>query len=357
MKIQSSAVQMNATHSLSQKSVVQTTVVQSFKTATVPSFNGNPIASTFYSPYDQYDMLGNSGSKRLFSVTPGDSLSNERFTASLQKKLLSHIIQVMRDMMQGTNFTSFHDSQDLLTSPVEDSQTLTYSTWYYRETVTTDYSESESTTFDTNGLVKTTDGRNIPFSLSLSMSREFMQQTGIETVQEGAFVYKDPLVINMDVPTASVTDQEFYFDIDADGTEDAIHNLGVGSGFLALDKNNDGKINDGNELFGTQSGDGFSDLAAYDEDGNGWIDENDAIFSKLKVWTKDARGNDMLLSLKDADVGAIYLGNMETEFDLTGDENSKRAHIQSTGIYLHESTGLAGSVQHVDFAVKEKTSH
>mgnify|MGYP000465316364 CR=1 FL=1 len=48
-----------------------------------------------------------------------------------------------------------------------------------------------------------------------------------------------------------------------------------GSGYLALNKNGDGVINDGSELFGTASGDGFYDLSMYDEDGNGWIDEND----------------------------------------------------------------------------------
>ena len=75
--------------------------------------------------------------------------------------------------------------------------------------------------------------------------------------------------------------------------------------FLALDKNGDGRMNDGSELFGTASGDGFKDLAAYDEDGNGWIDENDSIYSQLKIWTKDENGKDHLIDLKDADVGAI----------------------------------------------------
>ena len=84
--------------------------------------------------------------------------------------------------------------------------------------------------------------------------------------------------------------------------------------FLLLDRNEDGKINDGSELFGTKSGDGFRDLSEYDEDRNGWIDENDSVFSKLKVWTKDSEGNDKLLNLKQADVGAIYLGNIDTEF-------------------------------------------
>ena len=53
--------------------------------------------------------------------------------------------------------------------------------------------------------------------------------------------------------------------------------LGKGSGFLALDKDGNGKIDDGNELFGTKSSDGFGDLREYDSDGSGWIDENDEI--------------------------------------------------------------------------------
>ena len=67
-------------------------------------------------------------------------------------------------------------------------------------------------------------------------------------------------------------------------------------------------INDGNELFGTKSGDGFKDLAKYDKDRNGWIDEADDIFDDLRIWTKDEQGNDKLLTLKEAGVGAIYLG-------------------------------------------------
>ena len=59
----------------------------------------------------------------------------------------------------------------------------------------------------------------------------------------------------------SVSDMKFKFDIDSDGKVDEISFVGKSSGFLALDKNEDGKINDGSELFGTKSGDGFSDLA------------------------------------------------------------------------------------------------
>ena len=56
----------------------------------------------------------------------------------------------------------------------------------------------------------------------------------------------------MDSNITSISDQKFKFDINADGKEDDISFVGKGSGFLALDKNGDGKINDGSELFGTK---------------------------------------------------------------------------------------------------------
>lgn len=49
------------------------------------------------------------------------------------------------------------------------------------------------------------------------------------------------------------------------------------------------------------------EISAYDSDHNGWIDENDAVFERLKIWTKDANGNDRLISLKDADVAPYIL--------------------------------------------------
>ena len=165
----------------------------------------------------------------------------------------------------------------------------------------------------------------------------------------------DPLVVNIGSDTADVRDQTFKFDLDADGREDEISMLGKGSGFLALDKNGNGKIDDGSELFGTKSGDGFADLREYDSDGNGWIDENDEVFSKLKVWCKDENGRDVLMDLKQADIGAIYLGEQQTEFSLGGEDGYRDGVIRSTGVFLRESTG-AGTVQHVDMSLKQNGS-
>ena len=217
------------------------------------------------------------------------------------------------------------------------------------DAVSGSFSEYESTTFASKGLVQTADGRSIEFDVSFGMSHACEMEFNSLSVSQ--YVVTDPLIINLDTDMPSITEQKFYFDLDADGKEDEISFAGEGSGFIALDKNEDGVINDGNELFGTKSGDGFKDLAAYNEDGNLWIDENDSIFHKLKVWMKDEEGNDVLLSLKDADVGAIYLGNAGTEHTLRGEDHEVNGILRKTGVYLKESTGKVGTLNHVDLAV------
>lgn len=214
------------------------------------------------------------------------------------------------------------------------------------------FAETEETSFSTTGTVKTSDGREISFNVNVGMSREF-QEYYREDLELAAFTFCDPLVINLDTDMAQLEDQTFYFDIDGDGEEDEVSRLGAGSGYLALDQNGDGVINNGKELFGTKSGDGFQDLAAYDEDGNGWIDENDAVWDKLKIWTKDENGKDVLYTLAEKGVGAICLQNASTEFTQKGTVGQTLGAVRNTGIFLYEN-GNAGTVQHVDVAKYEK---
>ena len=211
------------------------------------------------------------------------------------------------------------------------------------------YSESELTQFTTRGTVKTADGRSINFNIEMTMSRSFYEETE-SYVEYGQPNLCDPLVINLDTNIASVSDQKFYFDLDADGTEESISMLNSNTGYLALDKNNNGIIDDGSELFGTKSGNGYADLAEYDIDKNGWIDEADEIFDKLKIWTIDENGNSKLCTLKDAGVGAIHLGYENTPFSLKNANNETLGVIQKTGMFLYED-GDVGTIQQVDFAV------
>lgn len=212
--------------------------------------------------------------------------------------------------------------------------------------------ESEITSFHSTGSVKTADGRFIDFNISMEMSHSFMETSEILS-SETQYILTDPLVIQLDNAPDTIRDQKWFFDIDGDGKKEEISELAKRNAFLALDADNNGKIDDGNELFGTKSGDGFKDLAAYDEDGNGWIDENDSVYSNLKIWVKDASGNDKLMDLKQADIGAIYLGSTATRFSHKAEgSNELLAVVQQTGLYLHESTGSAGTIQQMDFATK-----
>ncbi len=210
------------------------------------------------------------------------------------------------------------------------------------------HSEQESTSFKAAGIVKTADGKEINFSAQLNMSRTFFSEQRIDSMAGDAL--RDPLVINFDGKATELTTNKFRFDIDSDGTEDQMSFVKPGSGFLALDLNHDNVINDGKELFGTSSGNGFADLAKYDSDGNQWIDENDAIYENLRIWTKDADGKDQLLALGQKGIGAIYLGSVKTEFAIKDNANDLQGQIRQTGIFLKED-GAVGTVQHVDLAI------
>ncbi|MED9903064.1 MAG: hypothetical protein UFG06_02650 [Lachnospiraceae bacterium] len=221
--------------------------------------------------------------------------------------------------------------------------------WKEQVTMSSIFTEKEVTSFSTAGMVETADGRSISFNVNLEMSREFTSTFGMEYTRKVFCV--DPLVINLEGSPAGFSDQTFFFDLNQDGKKEKLAQLSSGSGMLALDKNKDGSINDGGELFGTKSGDGFKDLAAYDEDGNGWIDESDNVFKDLKIWTRDADGKERLLAIGEAGVGAIYLGKAATEFSLKQQETNKtQGIIRSTGIFLKEN-GEAGTIQHVDMVI------
>jgi hypothetical protein len=208
--------------------------------------------------------------------------------------------------------------------------------------------ESESTSFSAQGVVRTADGREISISVNMNMSREFYSEQRLSLRAGDAL--KDPLVVNFSGQAAELTERNFSFDLDVDGSSDQIAFVGPGSGFLALDKNGNGRIDDGSELFGPQSGDGFADLADHDADGNNWIDENDGIYDRLRIWTKDSSGNDQLVGLGQRGVGAIYLGHIDTPFLLKDAANETLGAVRDSGVFLEEDGGV-GTIQQLDLVV------
>lgn len=218
--------------------------------------------------------------------------------------------------------------------------------WGFEVDASSSVSESEQTSFSAQGTVQTADGQSLQFSLSLQMSYAYSSQSSVQ-LRAGDAAKKDPLVVNFGATAAQLTQQKVSLDLDGDGVSEQVSFVSSSSGFLALDKNGNGRIDNGSELFGAGSGNGFADLAKYDADGNGWIDANDAVFASLKVWSKDASGADQLQSLAQRGIGALYLGHIATPFTLKDANNQSQGDVRSSGVYLGED-GQPGSLQQID---------
>lgn len=96
-----------------------------------------------------------------------------------------------------------------------------------------------------------------------------------------------PLVIDLNgngVNVSSLSDSDVYFDMDKDGMAERTAWATNGDGLLALDRNNDGKISDISELFGSPLEDGFDALAALDDNLDGALTASDAVFADLRIW-------------------------------------------------------------------------
>ena len=110
------------------------------------------------------------------------------------------------------------------------------------------------------------------------------------------------------------------FDLSAaqDGSGADLDWPGATTPWLALDRDGNGRIDSGRELFGSATltaagaaSDGFSALAALDENGDGWIDGGDPAFSRLLLWA-DHNGDRLsqpeeLSSVVEAGVRALPL--------------------------------------------------
>ena len=132
----------------------------------------------------------------------------------------------------------------------------------------------------------------------------------------------DPLVFDLDgdgITTVSIDDSNAFFDLDNNGFAEKTSWVGAKEGLLAYDKNGDGIINGGNELFGdrtlmkdskTLASSGFTALAEYDNNKDGKIDSNDAIYTLLRIW-QDSDGDGIASAgeLKQlVDLGIVSIG-------------------------------------------------
>ena len=148
---------------------------------------------------------------------------------------------------------------------------------------------------------------------------KMMESAG--AMYDAAHELYSPLVVDLNgngIETISLFDSHAQFDFD-DGFEGPHGWIGPSDGFLALDANGNGIIDNASELFGGNNRDGFSILSDFDENGDGFIDASDNVFSSLLVWR-----------------------------DLNGDGISTTDEVQSLGDFQINRIGVTPSTQNVD---------
>jgi Ca2+-binding RTX toxin-like protein len=160
--------------------------------------------------------------------------------------------------------------------------------------------------------------------------QDFQKALGITTG-----ILHDPIVLDLDgngLSTASVN-QGVYFDQNADGLAEMSGWVSSGDGVLVLDRNSDGIINDGSELFGNKTpliaggtaSDGYQALADLDSNHDGKIDKSDTQFNQLQVM----QGNGSLSSLGELGIQSLSLTNT----DIGGVQDIQGNTLYKTGSY------------------------
>lgn len=355
MIIQNSKLQMQVEHEQYEKvTVVQSSQHQNFHTLFV---DASGAGEQIEPPQSSVLLMTDEGF--VFNTGQGADVDQIK-ESSIQCRLF----QALLEAITGRKSALAQTDLDLSTSEIATDSDYgagrvqrSAATNFLDQTVTMEVAVSvtqrveyfESTEYLASGEINTADGRTFNLNLCMKMEQAYQKTQSASLTQTVQF--KDPLVVNFGGTAAELEETTFNFDIDADGRSECFNTLAGHSGWLALDKNQDGKINDGSELFGAISGNGFEDLSKFDEDNNGFIDESDTVYDQLLIW-QQLPESDRFSSLKDKQIGAIYLGAANTPFNLKNSQQETRGEVVSSSVYLTE-TGGAGTIQQVNMAVLE----
>jgi len=159
----------------------------------------------------------------------------------------------------------------------------------------------------------------------------------------------DPLVLDINgngVFDTTSAQNGHDFDILGNGQPVRVATAVRGDGLLVLDRNGNGQIDSGREMFGDQNGavDGFAELARFDDVRDGQIDEMDAVFDHLQVlrdWNLNGRVDPgELLGLFELGITSLLLATEATDESSNGNRVVKAAsYVRSDG-----STGRVGEL-------------
>lgn len=150
----------------------------------------------------------------------------------------------------------------------------------------------------------------------------------IALVDEGIFTLPD--------------DDNIYFDHNNDGVKESTGWIDSNSAFLVFDKNENGIIDNGNEMFGNNTPNilggyakhGFDALSQYDNNQDNRIDNNDVIWSSLNLCVdKNINGETDIDELVDIECSGIEAINLIYENNGIIDENGNQFLLTSSVIW------------------------
>ena len=166
---------------------------------------------------------------------------------------------------------------------------------------------------------------------SYELNLKFRQNTTVEerigiSLEELGIKKVDPLVLDLDGKGIQLTEagKGAIFDVTADGKLDSTAWVKGNTALLTYDRNGNGVVDNGSELFGDQNGaaDGFEELGKYDTNGDRKITILDPIFKALKLY-RDLNGDGKMSknefsSLSELGIKALNLNFMRTSADING---------------------------------------
>ncbi len=191
----------------------------------------------------------------------------------------------------------------------------------------------------------TREGPDGTTTVSASVRSVSMEVTDTITVglSKGAAArQEDPLVLDMDGNGLDLTPaaEGESFDMDGDGTADQTAWVAGNDAFLAMDRDGDGAITSGKELFGDQNGakDGFEELSKLDDNHDGKIDEKDTAWKALLLLHSDGTTSGLAESgITSLSLDAIV--PMKGRIDDAGDLVAGSSFSRADG-----STGMVGEL-------------
>ncbi|RAI15392.1 MAG: hypothetical protein DKM22_04595 [Candidatus Melainabacteria bacterium] len=157
----------------------------------------------------------------------------------------------------------------------------------------------------------------------------------------------DPLLIDLNgdgIKTTNVNEDLKFFDHENDGFAEMTSWADTNDGVLFYDKNNNGIIDNGSELFGEnyiksngqKATDGFDALADLDSNNDGVIDANDEHFADIKI----EKGDGTQMTLAEAGITSI---NLNASTVNQTDENGNTKILSATFVKSDGTSGELGS--------------